>query len=322
MRVALLLFAALLLPTAGAAAAPRAVWVWEQDSRELLLSREAANSAAAFLRARGVTTLYLYADNFKGANLLESRPELYRALLRRLHRRGFRVYALLGSAYLHTEEYVLPGRRNDALAMLRCALAYNAASAPDQRFDGVNVDIEPYILPQWSTQRDRLLRLYLDLGRALMELKRSSTVSFPVGPAIPFWFDGITLDWNGSNKPVSGHVFDIYDYAAIMDYRDHAEGRDGLIALAAGELASASRDGRKAKQFHAALTKLYGIVKETIEALFAIDEAADIQFFCVIQIDGQIELTPGSGTYGTQLEQTGRVSFTGNPDDRMSISPG
>jgi len=247
MRVALLLFAALLLPTAGAAAAPRAVWVWEQDSRELLLSREAANSAAAFLRARGVTTLYLYADNFKGANLLESRPELYRALLRRLHRRGFRVYALLGSAYLHTEEYVLPGRRNDALAMLRCALAYNAASAPDQRFDGVNVDIEPYILPQWSTQRDRLLRLYLDLGRALMELKRSSTVSFPVGPAIPFWFDGITLDWNGSNKPVSGHVFDIYDYAAIMDYRDHAEGRDGLIALAAGELASASRAGRKVK---------------------------------------------------------------------------
>ena len=87
-------------------------------------------------------------------------------------------------------------------------------------------------------------------------------------------------------------------------------------------ISGASRDGRKAKQFHAALTKLYGIVKETIEALFAIDEAADIQFFCVIQIDGQIELTPGSGTYGTQLEQTGRVSFTGNPDDRMSISPG
>lgn len=246
MRNALLLSAALLLPAAGAAAAaPRAVWVWENDSRGLLLSRAAADDAAAFLKAHGITTLYLYADNFKGANLLDTRPELYRALLRRLHRRGFRVYALLGSAYLHTEEYVLPGRRTDALAMLRCALAYNAAAAPDERFDGANVDIEPYILSQWSTQRDRLLRLYLDLGRALMDLKRASPVSFPVGPAMPFWFDGITLDWNGVSKPVSEHVQDIYDYTAIMDYRDHAEGRDGIVSLAAEELAYAGRTGRR-----------------------------------------------------------------------------
>ena len=87
-------------------------------------------------------------------------------------------------------------------------------------------------------------------------------------------------------------------------------------------ISGASRDGRKAKQFHTALTKLHGIVMDTIKSLFALDEAADVQFFCIVQLDGQIELTPRSGTYGTQLEQTGRVSFTGNPDDRMSASPG
>ena len=79
-------------------------------------------------------------------------------------------------------------------------------------------------------------------------------------------------------------------------------------------IGGASRDGRKAKQFHDGLGKLYGLVKETIEQLFALDETVNVQFFCVIQLDGQIELTPGSGVYGTQLEKAGRVSFTGNPD--------
>jgi len=79
-------------------------------------------------------------------------------------------------------------------------------------------------------------------------------------------------------------------------------------------ISGASRDGRKAKQFHDGLGKLYGLVKETIEQLFALDETVNVQFFCVIQLDGQIELTPGSGVYGTQLEKAGRVSFTGNPD--------
>jgi len=245
MRTSLLLVAALLLRAAPAAAAARSVWVWENDSRELLLSRAAADDAMVFLRAKGITTLYLYADNFKGANLLESRPELYRGLLRRLHRRGFRVYALLGSAYLHTETYVLPGRRKDALGMLGCVLSYNAAAVPDERFDGANVDIEPYILPQWAARHDELLRLYLDLGRSMMQLKRASRVSFPIGPALPFWFDGITLEWNGAVKPVSSHVFDVYDYAALMDYRDHAAGRDGLIALASAELAYAAKAGRR-----------------------------------------------------------------------------
>ncbi|MFA6018026.1 MAG: hypothetical protein WCT28_03265 [Patescibacteria group bacterium] len=77
-------------------------------------------------------------------------------------------------------------------------------------------------------------------------------------------------------------------------------------------ISGVSRDGRRAKQFHAAMAKLCEIVKDTIEgALSVLDGAVDVQFFCLIQLDGQIELTPGSGTYGTQLEQTGWVKHTG-----------
>ena len=152
---------------------------------------------------------------------------------------------MLGSAYLHTEGYVLPERRSAALAMFRRVLAYNASAPPRERFDGVSLDIEPHILAQCNENRDQLLRNFLDLGQALMALKRASGQSLPVGPAIPFWLDGIALDWQGETKPVSEHVLDIYDYAALMDYRDHAAGRDGIVSLAMDEMEYAERRRKK-----------------------------------------------------------------------------
>jgi hypothetical protein len=77
-----------------------------------------------------------------------------------------------------------------------------------------------------------------------MDRVRASGQPIAVGPAIPFWLDGITLDWRGARKPASEHVQDIFDYVALMDYRDHAAGGDGMIAHAAGEMAYAERTGK------------------------------------------------------------------------------
>jgi hypothetical protein len=231
-----------LLSAGIAAAAPeRAIWTWEQASYAMVRDPVAGKDAIAFLRAKHIRTLYLYADAYGGENLLAAQPGLYRQFISRLHQRGMHAYALLGSAYLHTEAYVLPEHRAEALAMLQRVLAYNAAAGSAERFDGVNLDIEPHILDQWPEQKMQLLRQFLDLGAALMELKQTSGQPLAVGPAIPFWLDGIELDWHGTTRPVSEHVLDIYDYAALMDYRDHALGRDGIVSNAADEMASAER---------------------------------------------------------------------------------
>jgi len=247
MKTRALLTAALLLLSgaASAAQAERAIWTWEKDSYAMAESTAAAEEAIAFLKSKNITTIYLYADAYQDRNLIESRPELYRELIRRLHLRGLRAYALLGSAYLHTEGYMLPEKRTEALAMFWRVLAYNVSARPEEQFDGVNLDIEPHILDQWDTQRDQLLLQFLDLGQALMELKKEMKQTLLVGPAIPFWLDNIELEWNGRKQHVSDHVFDIYDYAALMDYRDHAEGRDGIISHAQDELKYAGLNGRK-----------------------------------------------------------------------------
>jgi hypothetical protein len=241
------LAAAVLLasPAPAAAAAERAVWTWEAASYEMVLDPAAGDTAIAFAQRKHIDTFYLYADAFAGRNLVATRRDAYRQFIRRLHRDGLHAYALLGSAYLHTEAYVLPQHRAEAVAMFRRVLAYNASAAPDERFDGVNLDIEPHILEQWDRQKMRLLGQYLDLGQALMELKRASGQSLEVGPAMPFWYDGITLTWHGRTTTVAEHTLGIYDYAALMDYRDHAEGPDGIVSHARDTMEIAGRLHRR-----------------------------------------------------------------------------
>lgn len=239
---------AALLAAGGAhaldAAGPRAIWTWEGESYAMLESEGMAAQGIAFLKAKSIGTVYLYADAWRGRNLIVSQPERYRRLLRRLHASGLKVYALLGSGYLHTERYVLPSQRDEAVAMLQRVLDYNKAAAPDERFDGVNLDIEPHILAEWPARKMELLAGFLDMSDALMALKARSGQALPVGPAIPFWLDGIQLEWHGKRKPVNQHVQDIYDYVALMDYRDHADGGDGLVSHAMDELAYGQAIGR------------------------------------------------------------------------------
>ena len=225
-------------------AGPRAIWTWEGESYAMLDEEGAAAQGIAFLKAKAIGTIYLYADAYRGRNLIASNPERYRRLLRRMHASGLKVYALLGSGYLNTERYVLPRHREEAVAMLKRVLDYNRAAALNERFDGINLDIEPHILAEWSTRKMELLANFVEMSDALMQVKRASGQDLPMGPAIPFWLDGIQLDWKGQRKPVSQHVQNIYDFVALMDYRDHADGGDGLVSHAMDELAYGEAIGR------------------------------------------------------------------------------
>jgi hypothetical protein len=239
---------AALLAAGGAQAAdpagPRAIWTWEGESYAMLDSEGAAAQGIAFLKAKSIGTMYLYADAWRGRNLIASQPERYRRLLRRMHASGLKVYALLGSGYLNTEHYVLPRHREEAVAMLKRVLDYNRAAAPEERFDGINLDIEPHILAEWPARKMELLANFVEMSDALMRVKRESGQDLPMGPAIPFWLDGIQIEWKGQRKPVSQHVQDIYDFVALMDYRDHADGGDGLVSHAMDELSYGEAIGR------------------------------------------------------------------------------
>ena len=221
-----------------------ALWVWEKESFRLADDAAWRRETLDFVQRKGFNTLYLYADAYKDRLPLRDEPRLYRALIADLHARGFRVYALLGSADLKTENYVFPGRRDAAMAMVNRVFDYNAAAAAGERFDGINLDVEPYLTDEWDRNAERVLQLYLDLSEAIMASKKSHGSTIAVGPAMPFWYDGREVTWRGARRRMNEAVQSIYDYVAIMDYRDHAEGRDSIISLAEDEMAFAAKIGK------------------------------------------------------------------------------
>jgi len=235
------------VPGHSAVAAPRAVWIWEEDAFRMLDKEKTRREVEAFLDRLHISTMYLYADEYSGRNILVNEPEKYRKLIASAHTRGFKVFALLGSAYLRTQEYILPEKRPAAVKMFGSVLDFNRDTTDaSARFDGVNIDIEPYLLDDWSSARPLRGRQYLDLSAEFMRMKAAAGSSLLVGPAMPFWFDGIEdVEWKGQRRKLSEFVQDIYDYVAIMDYRNVAEGRDSIVSHAQDELDYADRIDKK-----------------------------------------------------------------------------
>jgi hypothetical protein len=247
MRTLLLAGVLLLLCVAAgpARAAERAAWVWEDAATAMVHDPAYAGDAIAFLQARGIGTVYLYVEPYPASNPLSNQPGLYRALLARLRASGIRAQALLGSGHLNSDAYSAAQRRAIAEAQFQRVLDYNATALPAERFDGISLDIEPHLLAAWSTRRTTLLQQYLDLGRSLMALKAASGQALQVGPAIPFWYDTLRLKWNRRTQYMHEHVLDVYDHVSLMDYRDRADGSDGIIAHARAEMDAAGLRGKR-----------------------------------------------------------------------------
>jgi hypothetical protein len=225
------------LSAAAAEGAPIAMWVWEKESFRLLDDLEYRRNTIDVLSRRGFTTLYVYADAYRNRTPIVYEAQLYRSLIRDLHAAGFSVYALLGSADLLTERYLLPEKRYDGMAMVRRVIDYNMGTyLSAERFDGINIDVEPYLMPRWAIDPYGVMLLYLEFSNDVMTLKRQTGATLLIGPSMPFWYDGTVINWRGADRRMNEHVQLLYDYVTIMDYRDRADGNDGIIAHAVNEM--------------------------------------------------------------------------------------
>jgi len=239
-----ILLAVLFAPWASSAEAtvPRAMWIWEVDSFRLIDDPAFEKEILDDLRSQGITTLYLYADSYKGRLPIVEEPGKLQGLIGRIHGRGFKVEALLGSLYLNTPRYVLPEKAKAAREMVQRVVHFNVKAPVQSRFDAIHLDIEPYTLAEWKKSSNRVAGLFLERSREWVVMAKKAQLE--VGAAIPFWYDTLEVEWQGQRRPLNEFVQDLYDYVALMDYRNHAEGEDGILFHARQELAYASRTGK------------------------------------------------------------------------------
>jgi hypothetical protein len=232
----------------------RALWIWENESYPLILNPgsrtvlDAMSSDTATFGQDQIHTWYVAVGKYNGIRMLEDKRAEVRDFIRWAHDRGYRVQALIAGGTTPPYFGAYSRYRKQAVAEFEGILNYNLSSKESERFDGVNIDTEPYSLPDFKSNKPSVQIQYLEMLKTLMERKQASGLSLQVGAAIPRWFDtspdASNIPWNGSVKPLSEHIQDMLDYISIMDYRDQAEGSAGIIEQARGEIEYANQIGK------------------------------------------------------------------------------
>jgi len=227
------------------AAPARATWLW--DPGPAFASPDTRASMFDFLERERISVVW--AQVILSGQDLASAQE-WRTLIGDASKRGIRIEALDGRPTYAIQE-------DAARRVLDAVLAYNEASRPDERFSGVHLDIEPYLLWSWRSKpaRKKVLRRYLDLLEWCKQRIANEFPAMTLGADIPFWWqskDDRTgrpigdVEFGGVAKAASYHVIDMLENVGIMNYRNRAEGPNGMISL--GEDLLAYADGaRKAR---------------------------------------------------------------------------
>lgn len=157
----------------------------------------------------------------------------YKTFISKANLLGIKVHALLGDPH-----WALTSYQNTCLSNINAVITYNTQASSNERFVGIQLDNEPYLLTSpldWNNVNNRaeILREWLQTSSAYVSAIRGAGLE--AGATIPFWLDdsqtvldAVALDTaNLSN--FYQRIIDVYDYVAVMAYRDSDTGILSLI---------------------------------------------------------------------------------------------
>lgn len=194
------------------APAYKGTWIW--DTPTAITHQE---EILSFSKEQGVTNIYLHVTREKVM------PRDYARFIGAASQLGIQVEALAGDPLWGWRE-----KRHHIQDVLDWVASYNLNVAEEERFAGIHWDIEPYLLPEWKTDQDRLLEEWLaNMEFAVKEGNLISPLTNSVD--VPFWIHQIEVP-GYQNVDVGSWMLKRMDTVVLMNYRDTAEGEDGIIA--------------------------------------------------------------------------------------------
>jgi hypothetical protein len=201
-------------------------WLW--NARELLQNQD---NIIYFLKSKNVSTLYLQID-YGLSN------DSYKAIIRNLSANNISVHALDGSPdWVSSNGLYYQNLFFDWLAN------YQMVAASDEKFKGINLDVEPYLNVQYSKNPNQVIKYYQDCLTSA--LSRSKTLGLYLSVDIPFWFDGVKYNTKYGKGILAEWVIRNVKNVVVMAYRDNASGLNGIISLTETEVNLAIKYGGK-----------------------------------------------------------------------------
>ncbi len=222
----------------------RGLWVWGDAPVTTAAER---TRLLDFADAHQLGTLYVESEG-----VLRSDPVALQSLVTSAGERCIGVELLFGNP-----AWARAAERGALLSLVRDAVTFTASATDRPR--AVHLDVEPYALPEWSTDRAGIVRDYYDTLAAVRTALDGSGLELAVD--VPFWFDTVMEERGGGPRPLSELVIELVDRAVLMAYRDHAAPPDGIIDICASELAFAQSAGRR---IIIGVETLCGLTPETV----------------------------------------------------------
>ncbi|MGW8822287.1 hypothetical protein ACWGNU_09195 [Paenibacillus lautus] len=220
----LLLLSSLSLHPDAAEAKPsqKATWFW--DTPQI---KDSADDILSFAGSQGVNVLYLQMNR-------DVRPEYYRSFIRQAGVQGIEVHVLGGAP-----NWALESERLRLETFIQWTAEYQASAAPNERFTGIHVDIEPHVLAEWKTNQSSVVKQWQASVRYLVD--EAHKLNLPIGSDMTFWLH--TYQLPDQSMSISRWMIKQFDQIVIMAYRDQA---DNIYNLAATELKEADELGKEA----------------------------------------------------------------------------
>jgi hypothetical protein len=214
------------------------LWVWQTEP--LALGSRPNGALTCIAQTRNVNTLFMQATNITTAAGQAS----FTAFLSDAKRNGQSVELLFGDPI-----WALAANHSVAVNYALAAAAFTKGQdAGHVRPSGLHFDVEPYTLPNWTSDHDGTANQMLDLFEKLAPIAADAGLDFTVD--IPFWYNEEIVARDGGSRPLSELVQDRVPHVVLMDYRDNTgtctmPTVDGVAVLAMEEIAYADARGKK-----------------------------------------------------------------------------
>ncbi|GAB6989992.1 hypothetical protein [Paenibacillus pini] len=203
----------------------KATWVWQTE-----LIEDGGEQLLHFATEQRVNLIYVQINR-------DLPYEAYEPFIKNAHAAGVAVHALGGDP-----GWALKVHRERLLGLVNWVQNYNNSAASKSKFDGIHLDIEPYVLDQWEEDPNRILSSWIDNMQAYLSAASSSGLE--LGIDLPFWFDSYKMPDNPDIK-LNEWFMKSFDRVTIMAYRNTIDSEHGIVYLAKDELELADRLGKQ-----------------------------------------------------------------------------
>ena len=210
----------------------------EDERRKLLAFCQAPHGDSA----NPITRLY-FSAGCHGFDQISADDEKLRDLVRDVHAVGMEIYILQGDPHWAT-----PSGDNVAYRVIERLLVFNRQSELAERFDGIVLDIEPFLLSaakkdelDWQEDQPEIWRIYLNvldgIGQQVRDHNNSTDTPLVLTECIPPWYEPRQNNGRANFEDVMDRV----DFVWVMNYYDKL---DVLYRMGDDEIRYADQIGK------------------------------------------------------------------------------